>query len=50
VESLIKRIKLVARSLLMRVNLSMATWGYATLHVILLIHIMPTSYHKYSIM
>jgi len=50
VESLLKRLKLVVRPLLMRVNLPMATWGYATLHVTLLIHIKTTSYHKYSIM
>ena len=49
-ESLLKRLKLVARLVLMRANLLMATWGYTILHVALLIHIKPTSYHKYSIM
>jgi len=44
-----KRLKLVPRSLLMRANLPMDTWGYAILHVALLIHIKLTSYHKYSI-
>jgi len=28
----------------------MRAWGYAILHVALLIRIKPTSYHKYSIM
>jgi len=44
VESLIKRLKLVARSLLMRANLLVATWLYAILHVVVLIRIKPTSY------
>jgi len=34
----------------MRVNLPMATWGYAILHVALLIRIKLTSCLKYSIM
>ena len=33
-KSLLKHLKLVARSLFMRANLPMATWGYAILHVI----------------
>ena len=41
-ESLLKRLKLVPRSLLMRANLPMATWGYEILLVALLIHIKPT--------
>jgi len=49
-KSLIKCFKLVARLLLMRANLPMATWGYAILHATILIHIKATSYHKYSIM
>ena len=49
-ESLLKHLKLVARPLFMRANIPMATWGYAILHVALLICIKPTSYHKYSIM
>jgi len=32
----------------MRANLPMATWGYEIFHVGVLIHIKPTSYHKYS--
>lgn len=49
-ESLIKRIKLVARSLLMRASLPMSTLGLVVLHATTLFHIKPTSYHKYSIM
>ena len=49
VESLLERLKLVARPLLMRANLLMATWRYAIFHVALLIRIKQTSYHKYSI-
>ena len=48
-ESLLEHLKLVARPLLMRANLPMATWRYAILHVTLLIRIKPTSYHRYSI-
>ena len=47
-ESLIKRLKLIARPLLMKANLPMTTWGYAILHAAVLIRIRPTSYHKYS--
>jgi len=46
----IKRLKLVARPLLMRAILPMTTWRYVILHAIGLIHIKPTSYHNYSIM
>jgi len=47
-ESLIKRLKLIAKPLLMKANLPMTTWGYAILHDVVSIHIRPTSYHKYS--
>ena len=47
-KSLIKRLKLIARPLLMKANLPMTTWGYAILHAAVSIHISPTSYHKYS--
>ena len=46
-ESLIKHLKLITRPLLMKVNLPMTTWGYAILHVVVLIRIRPTTYHKY---
>ena len=48
VESLIKHLKLIARPLLMKVNLPITTWGYAIMHVVVLIWIKPTSYHEYS--
>ena len=38
-ESLIKRLKLIAKPLLMKANLPMTTWGYAILHVVILIRI-----------
>ena len=47
---LLKCLKLVARPLLMRVNLPMANLGYAILHVTILVRIKPISYHKYFIM
>jgi len=47
-ESLIKRLKLIARPLLMKANLPMTTWGYAILHAAVLIRIRLTNYHKYS--
>jgi len=47
-ESLIKPLKLIARPLLIRVNLLMANWGYEILHVAILIRIKLTRYHKYS--
>ena len=49
-KSLVKCLKLIARPLLVRANLPMATWKYAISHVALLIRIKPISYHKYSIM
>nr|KYP43092.1 Retrovirus-related Pol polyprotein from transposon TNT 1-94 [Cajanus cajan] len=47
-ESFIKRLKLIARPLLMRSKLPMSTWGHAILHAAILIRIRPTSYHKFS--
>jgi len=32
----------------MKANIPMTTLGYAILHVVVLILIIPTSYHKYS--
>ena len=32
----------------MRTNLPVAAWGHAILHAAALIHIRPTSYHKFS--
>ena len=47
-ESLIKRLQLIARPLIMRTKLLASVWGHAILHVAALIHIRPSSYHKYS--
>ena len=47
-ESLIKRLQLIARPLLMKTKLPASTWGHAIMHVASLIRIRPTSYHEYS--
>lgn len=47
-ESLIKRLQLIARPLLMRSKIPVSAWGHAILHAVALIRIRPTSYHKYS--
>ena len=47
-KSLIKRLQLIARPLIMRTNLHVSTWGHAILHAASLIRIRPSSYHTYS--
>jgi len=47
-ESFIKRLKLIARPLLMKTKLPSSIWGHAILHAAALIRIRPTAYHKYS--
>ena len=47
-ESLIKRLQLIARPLIMRTKLSILVWGHTILHVASLIRIRPSAYHKYS--
>jgi hypothetical protein len=47
-ESLIKRIKLIARPLLHNCNLTISCWGHAILHAIVLIQLRPTTYHSTS--
>ena len=47
-ESLIKRLQLIARPLLMRSSLPSSAWGHAILHAAALIRLRPTAYHKYS--
>ena len=47
-ESLIKRLQLIARPLLMRTNLPTSVWGHAILHAAALIRLRPTSYHQFS--
>jgi hypothetical protein len=47
-ESLIKRIKLIARPLLQNCNLPTSCWGYAVLHAADLIQLRLTTYHVVS--
>lgn len=47
-ESLIKRLQLIARPLLMRSRLPSSAWGHAILHAAILIRLRPTAYHKFS--
>ena len=47
-ESLIKRLQLIARPLIMKSKLPSSIWGYAILHAATLIRLRPTAYHKYS--
>jgi hypothetical protein len=44
-ESLVKRIKLIAKPLLYNCNLPITCWGHAVLHVADLIQLRPTVYH-----
>ncbi|CAM8902104.1 unnamed protein product [Rhodiola kirilowii] len=46
-ESLIKRLQLIARPLVMRTMLPTSVWGHAILHAVALIRIRPSAYHKY---
>ena len=47
-ESLIKRLQLIARPLIMRTKLPVSIWGHAILHAVSLIRIRPSAYHTYS--
>ena len=47
-ESLIKRIKLVARPLLMNCSLPTSCWVHAVLHSADLLQLRPTAYHDSS--
>ncbi|GKA07303.1 copia protein [Tanacetum coccineum] len=47
-ESLIKRLQLIARPLIMRTKLPISMWGHAILHAASLIRIRPSANHKYS--
>nr|GEV30249.1 putative copia-like polyprotein [Tanacetum cinerariifolium] len=47
-ESLIKRIQMIARPMIMKAKLPVSAWGHAVLHAATLIHIRPTSYYTYS--
>jgi hypothetical protein len=48
VESLINKIKLIARPLSMNCKLHSSCWGHAVLHVADLIQLRPTAYHTTS--
>ena len=47
-EATIKRHQLIARALIMRTNLPIASWGYAILHAALLILFRPTTKQPFS--
>jgi hypothetical protein len=47
-KSLIKRIKLIARSLLQGCNLSTSCWSHVVLHAADLVQLRPTTYHTTS--
>ena len=47
-ESLIKRLQLIVRPLLIKTKLRASTWGHTVMHAASLIRIRPTSYHEYS--
>ena len=47
-ESLIKRIQLIARPLLLRAKLPTSVWGHAILHAVNIIRVIPYAYHKQS--
>ena len=47
-ESFIKRLQLIARSLLMKTKLPTFAWGHVIMHAATLVHIRPITYHEYS--
>ncbi|XP_021830713.1 uncharacterized protein LOC110770803 [Prunus avium] len=47
-EALIKRLQLIARTLLMKTKLLVSTWGYAILHVASLVRLSPIANNQYS--
>ena len=47
-ESLIKRLQLIARPLLLKTKLPLSAWGHDILHVATLIRICPTTNHEFS--
>lgn len=47
-ESFIKRFQLIVRPLLIITKLLVSTWGHVIFHDASLVHIKPTTYHKYS--
>jgi len=49
-ESLIERLQLIARPLILRTKLPISVWGHAILHVAVLVQIRPSAYNKYSLL
>ena len=47
-ESLIKRVQLIGRPLIIRAKHLISTWGHAILHNVTLIRIKLSAYHEYS--
>lgn len=48
VEAAIKRLQIVARSLVMATNLPVSVWGYAILHAAMLIRLRPKDSQPFS--
>ena len=49
-ESLIKRLQVIARPLIMRIKFSISIWGLAILYAATLIRIRSSAYHEYSLL
>ena len=49
-EAFIKRIQLIARTLVMRTKLPVSAWGYAILHAAMLVHLKPTATQPHSLL
>ncbi|GKC57541.1 retrovirus-related pol polyprotein from transposon TNT 1-94 [Tanacetum coccineum] len=47
-KSIIKRIQMIARPMIMKAKLPVSAWGHVVLHAATLIHIRPTSHHTCS--
>ena len=47
-KSLIKRLQLIARPLLMKTKLPASTWGHDIMHAASLVRIIPTSHNEFS--
>ena len=47
-ESMIKRVQIIARTLLLRTKLDSSAWGHAVLHVAALIRFRPIALHTHS--
>lgn len=47
-KSLIKRLQIIARILLVRIKLLISTYDYAILYATTLVHLRSTAYHQYS--